>query len=573
MSNHAVHTKEKATSVTTPIVAESGIPYVVGTAPIHKADKPAKLGVPVLVTSWDEAVEKFGYSDNWDKYTLCEFIYSHFKLYACQPVILCNVLSPEKHKTQVSERSYSLVDRKSKLPENVIIDDALVVEMHTLEGVTNTWTDLEKNTDYCVFYEGGNLIIELISDKTKNAIDLRVNYNEADETTVTNADIADGFESVELCLTTTGIVPDLLNCPKYSSNPEIAAVMAAKASSINGLFSAKALCDIENKSRAITLDELKESGKIVFEDENSVTIDGMTYTGMSSFEIKITGYVTFSIQSEGDIICKIDGVTQSARKPVRYSGIVRESIELAATSSGSTITKFELFEFTNTYEKAISAKKNINLIGKEQIAFWPMGKLGDKKFHLSTQAAGAMAKIDAENSGIPYESPSNRDVKIDSLCDISGEEIILTHAQANILNDNGIVTALNFIGGFKLWGNCTACYPANTDVKDNHIPVSRMFSWVGASLIRTFWAKLDRPMTRRLIDSILDSANIWLNGLVSRGYLLGARVEMINAENPISDLMKGIVRLHVYMTPPSATQEIEFTLEYDSSYIEAAFGA
>lgn len=38
-------------------------------------------------------------------------------------------------------------------------------------------------------------------------------------------------------------------------------------------------------------------------------------------------------------------------------------------------------------------------------------------------------------------------------------------------------------------------------------------------------------MTRRLIDSIVDSVNIWLNGLVSEEKLLGARVEFLDEEN------------------------------------------
>ena len=97
-----------------------------------------------------------------------------------------------------------------------------------------------------------------------------------------------------------------------------------------------------------------------------------------------------------------------------------------------------------------------------------------------------------------------------------------------------------------------------------------MFGWVGNSLIKSFWAKLDKPMNRRLIDSILDSANIWLNGLVGQGYLLGARVEMLESENPVTNLMAGIIKLHVYMTPPSPAQEIDFVLEYDADYVSAA---
>ena len=37
-----------------------------------------------------------------------------------------------------------------------------------------------------------------------------------------------------------------------------------------------------------------------------------------------------------------------------------------------------------------------------------MAKLGDYKFHLSTQMAGLMAQIDTGNGGCPYESPSNK---------------------------------------------------------------------------------------------------------------------------------------------------------------------
>ena len=184
-----------------------------------------------------------------------------------------------------------------------------------------------------------------------------------------------------------------------------------------------------------------------------------------------------------------------------------------------------------------------------------------------------MAATDTANEGVPYESPSNKTVSIDGLCTSAGTEIILTKAQGDILNNAGINTFLNFIGGFRAWGNVTGCYPTNADVKDYFIPVSRMFDWIGNTLIKTFWNKLDKPMNRRLIDSIVDSANIWINGLTGRGYLLGGRVEMLESENPLTDLMAGILRVHVYMTPPSPAQEINFTLEYDASYVQSALAA
>ncbi len=85
----------------------------------------------------------------------------------------------------------------------------------------------------------------------------------------------------------------------------------------------------------------------------------------------------------------------------------------------------------------------------------------------------------------------------------------------------GICTFLNFMGSWTAWGNHTGCYPKSTDVKDYFIPISRMFDYVSNTLIKTFWSKLDKPMNRRLIDTIVDSASVWLNGLVGAGYLRG----------------------------------------------------
>ena len=48
MATLGVHVYEQATSVSTPNVAKVGIPFVVGTAPVHTASKPAASNIPVL---------------------------------------------------------------------------------------------------------------------------------------------------------------------------------------------------------------------------------------------------------------------------------------------------------------------------------------------------------------------------------------------------------------------------------------------------------------------------------------------------------------------------------------------
>lgn len=218
-------------------------------------------------------------------------------------------------------------------------------------------------------------------------------------------------------------------------------------------------------------------------------------------------------------------------------------------------------------------KKSNNINAKTQILCFPLVKLADRVFHLSVQAAGRMGQTDADNGGCPAESPSNKLLQIDSAVLADGSEVLLDLQQANFLNSNGIVTALNFIGGYVLWGNQTACFPADSDVKNYFICVSRMFGWVANTLILTYWSKVDKKMTRRLIDSIVDSVNIWLNGLVAEEKLLGGRVEFKEEENSTTALMAGKAVFHIYMTPPSPAQELNFVLEYDANYVSAALTA
>jgi len=471
MPNHAVIVREVATSVSTPATVETGIPFIVGLSPVHNAESPAGVGVPVLCTTYAEFVEKLGWSDDWSTYNLCEFAYAHFKLYGQSPAIFCNLLDPATMKSAVAAADKTVTAKKVELTVKGINDAGLVVKAAGGNG-----TAYVKDTDYSVYYnEAGKLIVELLPDSTHySEASLNIAFNEVTPASVTASSVAAGFEKVELCMFTLGLVPDLLVAPGFSKNSVVAAIMATKANGINGMFKAKALIDIDTS-------------------------------------------------------------------------------------------------VADSYDDVVTEKTSKNFFDKNEIVCWPMVKLGDLTFHLSSHLAGIIARTDYEYAA-PYVSPSNKGLQCDSLVVAGGTEVILSLDQANYLNGQGVVTGLNFMGGFKAWGNYTACYPAVQDVKDYFIPVNRMFDWVGNTLIKTFWYKLDEAMNRRLIDSIMDSANIWLNGLVGSGYLLGARVEMLESENPTTDLMAGIVRLHVYITPPSPAQEIDFILEYDASYVQEALG-
>ena len=142
------------------------------------------------------------------------------------------------------------------------------------------------------------------------------------------------------------------------------------------------------------------------------------------------------------------------------------------------------------YTDVPSYKNQNNLTDKNVFVGWPKFKLGEKQYFPSTQAIGTINQTDAQlGNGVPYYSPSNQSIQADSCCLEDGTEVFLTLSQANYLNENGIFTALNFIGGWKLWGNYTAAAPDNTDVKDCWLNQRRMFQYIGNTVVRTMWQK------------------------------------------------------------------------------------
>lgn len=224
------------------------------------------------------------------------------------------------------------------------------------------------------------------------------------------------------------------------------------------------------------------------------------------------------------------------------------------------------------YTDAVTVKNANSLVDSYQDVRWGDLKLGDKEYHFSSQQAALIAYVDSTTGDIPFKSPSNKGLQMDALL-ANGLEVALGPDQAEFLNANGINTALNFIGGWKSWGNRTSAYPGTTDVKDSFIAVRRMFNWIGNTLILSFWDNVDDPTNARLIDTFLDSSNIWLNGLSAQGALLGGRVEFREEENPLTDLLNGKVRLHVFAASPVPAEHIEFIVEFDVEYLNTLFAA
>lgn len=220
----------------------------------------------------------------------------------------------------------------------------------------------------------------------------------------------------------------------------------------------------------------------------------------------------------------------------------------------------------------VSAWKNDNGYNDANlIACWPRLEMSGTIYAMSTHLAGLLGKVDGDNDGVPYVSPSNKAFSMTGLALDDGIEVVLGLEEANYLNGQGIVTALNFSGGWKCWGNRTSIYPGSTDPKDAFIPVKRMFYFIANSLVTTYWQKVDDAMNKRLIDTVIDSVQVWLNSFVAAQQLLAASILFRQEDNPTTSLMDGKLSFKLYMTPPSPAEQIAFDLEIDVSAYETLF--
>lgn len=244
---------------------------------------------------------------------------------------------------------------------------------------------------------------------------------------------------------------------------------------------------------------------------------------------------------------------------------VNEMIAKASSINGlfKAMAYFDIPETESKPADAITWKGDVS--SPYAVVHYPMVKSHDVATSLALHAAGVTARTDADNGGTPYESPSNKDLLIE------GPQKILTIPEANELNGAGITTAFRFTGGWKLWGNRTTAFPENGDIKDAFVPNRRMANWIENSLILTYWSKVDKPTNTRLIETVVSSVNVWLNGLRGGGALLGARVYFRPEDNPKTDLIAGKVRFLIRYLAPVPAEEIEFILEIDVDYFDQLF--
>lgn len=242
---HGVRVQENPTSVASPVSNESGVPVIFGTAPINMAADPDNATNKLfLCRTFAEAKAAVGYSEDYEKYTLCQAMDAFFKAFGVGPVVLCNVLNPATHKAAYTETLTVTNGQAVSKTEGVLLS-GLTAKADT--------TDLVLNTDYTVeFNESGYLVFTIIKDGVAS---VSLTGNKLDASAVTAEDIIGsydvstgeetGTELVRKVYPQFGVAPGLLLAPGWSQNPTVGLALAEKCKDINGMFKCECVVDID----------------------------------------------------------------------------------------------------------------------------------------------------------------------------------------------------------------------------------------------------------------------------------------------------------------------------------------
>lgn len=258
--------------------SQGAIVYV-GTAPVHNVEGGANnVNVPIVVNNIADARKYFSYSDEWDKYTLCEAMHVHLENKAVGPLVFINVLNPATHRA-------SEAGTVSKTPENgrVTIPAAQDIILDTVV-VKSGNTNKVKGTDYAIAYniEKKTITITELSTGALGTSALTITYNTIDASAVTSADVIGasdglgtntGIFAIKNVYQLTGYIPAYLGCPGFSSVPAVHAAMYQNSVKVNGHWDVYMFVDLPllNGSTALTLDTIK-----TYKDGNGYTKENET---------------------------------------------------------------------------------------------------------------------------------------------------------------------------------------------------------------------------------------------------------------------------------------------------------
>lgn len=227
-----------------------------------------------------------------------------------------------------------------------------------------------------------------------------------------------------------------------------------------------------------------------------------------------------------------------------------------------------------TIDEAITAKQAYEVESGHASLLWPMGKRGSRLYHASVLNTVTMQWVDLSNDNLPYETPSNKRVDIDSLCLADGTVIKYDQTEANRLNAAGIDTMTYWEGTWRMWGPHTAAFTQDAvmDARDIFDCSVRMVRYVANLFQRQYGNEVDKSMTRARKDTILNDFQAQLDKMIANGALLLGEISFDEADNPVSDMVQGNFVFSTEVTNPVPGKSLTTTVRWTSDGLNTLYG-
>lgn len=266
---HGVYWSDVPTAERAPITVDPGLAFVNCRAPVHSLPAGTVVGngppiswsasgyqavvnVPILCNSLQDVQNQLGFSLDFADYGASEHADAAFIENNVAPVIYNNLMNPFTDST-AKTNTVQLTNGQAQIGDELVLA-SLIVSASSGSGAA-VYVD---GVDYLVGYNDQTLktstLTVLSTGSAAGATSLYLKYSTPNPANVTATRAIGGTDSngnytglsvVENCFAATGLVPAIILCPEFSTNPLVASVMIARASLINQRFSAVAFADVD----------------------------------------------------------------------------------------------------------------------------------------------------------------------------------------------------------------------------------------------------------------------------------------------------------------------------------------
>lgn len=306
-----------------------------------------------------------------------------------------------------------------------------------------------------------------------------------------------------------------------------------------------------------------------------------TFTGIYALELLYQKYdaVLAALAAPGwsedpgvyDAMCEIVQNLNGHWNAMVYADIPIQYEVLGGEGTKTTVA-------VDTIEKAKNWKAENNYTHEFSKVFWPQKSASGVPMHLSTAAMATKLRVDTENGGIPFESPSNKAINADKqYFGASATNKGFDDTTAGELNAVGITTLCYSAGRWVLWGPHTAQYnysrymDGDIDARAVFDVNLQMLEYITNQFQIDHGTEIDSPLSPSDRDTILIAERGKLENLKSLGALIGEPKVLFNeSSNSLTDMKNGDFAwdFEVTNTPPlkSATARIAYTDEGFSAY-------